>query len=98
MKWDKALYGEEILSNELLELAWFEHTEAAISDFYGYGFSLGTVGGHKVVFHTGGFRGFRNMFIQVHDEEYTFILLSNGSYNQLLWDIKNAVSNFYFPQ
>lgn len=98
LKWDKALYGEEILSKELLELAWFEHTEAAISDHYGYGFSLGTVSGHKVVFHTGGFGGFRNLFIQVHDEEYSLILLSNGSYNKLIFDIKDRVLDFYFSQ
>jgi len=95
--WDKALYSEQIISQELLDLAWTEHTEAAIADYYGYGFSLGNINGHKAVFHTGGFRAFRCMFIQVHEMEYAFMVFSNGTYSKLLFELSEIVSDYYFP-
>lgn len=96
LKWDKALYSNEILSRELLGIAWTEHTEAAISDHYGYGFSLGNINGHKAIFHTGGFRAFRCIFIQVHEMGYTFVVFSNGTYSNLLFDLQEIASDYYF--
>ena len=81
LKWDKALYTEQLLKNNLLKKMFYFHvnrTGEKSSDYYGYGWKL-----HKdpqlgkTSFHSGGNRTTRNMIVRYTDSNHTIIILGN---------------------
>jgi len=76
LKWDQALYGERVLSQETLEEAFTRGVSV-----YGLGWILDHVRvqgkRHKLVWHTGGGPGFRSVLVRMVDARVTIVLLFN---------------------
>ncbi len=81
-KWDAALYGSNILSEESKETLWKPLTLGngdswPIADAYGMGWSVGSVNGHAFVEHSGGWQGFATHFLRFVDDRLTVVVLAN---------------------
>jgi len=76
LKWDQALYGERVLSQETLEEAFTPGVSV-----YGLGWVIDHVRiqgkRHKLVWHTGGGPGFRSVLVRMVDARVTLVLLFN---------------------
>jgi len=69
-KWDRGLYGNEILSDASIGQAFRPHLSN-----YGYGWIIDTVYGKKVVMHDGGIFGFESFIARVPADETCIIYL-----------------------
>ena len=77
-RWDQALYTEQIVSQELLDLMFNPHAEIPrTDDHYGYGWMIGKIGNHQVISHGGGIDGFLTEIRRFPDDKVTIIILSN---------------------
>lgn len=78
-KWDAALYTDRILKQSVRDQMW---TPVKLNDGkshpYGFGWELGTVGGHKLVRHGGSLPGFRAGILRFVDDKLTVVVLTNG--------------------
>ncbi|MDH3744884.1 MAG: beta-lactamase family protein [Acidobacteriota bacterium] len=76
LRWDQALYGEGVISQEMLEQAFTRGVS-----FYGLGWIIDHVKiqgtRHKLVWHTGGGPGFRSGLVRLVDARVTIVLLFN---------------------
>lgn len=72
LKWDQALYGEDLVPAELLNLAY----TPGLSD-YGFGVRIDSFQNHRRISHTGSTRGFRNVIQRFPDDNLTVIVLTN---------------------
>lgn len=72
LKWDRALYTEDLLSAELLKEMW----TAGLGD-YGLGWRVDVVDGHRRLHHDGSTSGFRNYVIRYPDDRMTVLVLTN---------------------
>ena len=76
LKWDQALYGERIVSQEILDEAFTPGVSV-----YGLGWIIDHVRirgkRHKIVWHTGGGPGFRSALVRMVDARVTLVLLFN---------------------
>jgi CubicO group peptidase (beta-lactamase class C family) len=84
LRWDRALYGTQLVSEETLTEAF---TPAKLNDgtssFYGFGWDLeqdSTLG--KVVRHSGDNPGYKTHFIRFLDRDYTVIVLCNNAHDK----------------
>ena len=84
---DRALKEGRLLKKELLDSAYVPRSDAKRGVFsYGYGWRMFTSGNDKVVYHTGWWHGFKNLYVRDLTNDVTIVLLSNmvnGSLNQL---------------
>ena len=76
LKWDQALYTDDIVRQSTLELAFTGYT-GGDNDF-GYGWMVGTHGGSKSLRHGGFGTGFLNYVYRVPEKRFTYLFLSNG--------------------
>jgi len=76
LKWDQALYTDDIVRQSTLELAFTGYT-GGDNDF-GYGWMVGTYGGSKSLRHGGFGTGFLNYVYRVPEKRFTYLFLSNG--------------------
>jgi CubicO group peptidase (beta-lactamase class C family) len=78
-RWDQALYTEQLISKELLDVMFTPYVPAP--DFadmeYGYGWVIGEANDHQIVWHPGGFDGFAADIDRYIDDKVTIIVLSN---------------------
>ena len=74
LKFDQALYSEELLTEENKKLMW---TPINPSRFYGFGWIVVPFGGTTVIYHNGGSGGFNSEFRRYPEKAYTIIVLSN---------------------
>jgi len=72
LKWDRALYTEEVLPRALLEQMW-----TAGLGGYGFGWRVDSVNGHRRLHHDGSTSGFRNYVIRYPDDHLTVLVLTN---------------------
>jgi CubicO group peptidase (beta-lactamase class C family) len=72
LKWDRALYTENLLSAVLLKEMW----TAGLGD-YGLGWRVDVVDGHRRLHHDGSTSGFRNYVIRYPDDHLTVLVLTN---------------------
>jgi CubicO group peptidase (beta-lactamase class C family) len=72
LKWDRALYTEDLLSAGLLQQMWM----AGLGD-YGLGWRVDVVDGHRRLHHDGSTSGFRNYVIRYPDDHLTVLVLTN---------------------
>ncbi len=76
LKWDQALYGERMLSQETLQEAFIPGVSV-----YGLGWIIDRVRiqgkRHKLVWHSGGGPGFRSVLVRMVDARVTLVLLFN---------------------
>ena len=70
--WDAALYGDELVSTELMQQAFTPHLED-----YGFGWRIDEYNGHRRMHHSGSTVGFRNFIQRFPDERLTVIALTN---------------------
>lgn len=77
-RWDQALYTEQFVSKELLELMFSPHAKMPYPGLsYGYGWNVGEMNNHKVVSHGGSIEGFVSEIRRYTDDKVTIIVLSN---------------------
>ena len=78
-KWDAALYGESILPQARLEQMWTPTPLAKGKiEQYGFGWSLETARGTKIVEHGGGIHGFTTFIRRAPSKHLTVIVLTNS--------------------
>jgi CubicO group peptidase (beta-lactamase class C family) len=78
--WDQALYNEQFIPKELLEIAFTAHikiTDNVWAHSYGYGWAIGQQDTHKVIGHGGSISGFNTRIFRYPDDKVTIIVLSN---------------------
>jgi D-alanyl-D-alanine carboxypeptidase len=77
-RWDAALDTDRLLRSDLRQEMW---TATALPGGgkagYGYGWSVGEAGGHRMIEHGGGIRGFSTQFTRFPDDRLTVIVLTN---------------------
>ncbi len=79
LKWDQALYTEQVLSKPLLDSAFtaYSNKKPSIHN-YGLGFRMLLMpNGKKVIYHFGRWHGFNAAFARLMDEKVTVIILGN---------------------
>lgn len=96
-KWDRALYTDEILSEESKQLMFSPHMAMGNSD-YGYGWSLDKMPVGKtrdsvaIQVHGGGINGFNTLIVRVPEEDDLVVLLNNTGGTRLN-DITLGINN-----
>lgn len=79
LKWDQALYTDQVLSAALLDSAFtpYSHEKPSVHN-YGLGWRLQLLpNGKKIVYHFGRWHGFNAAFARLLDEKVTIIILGN---------------------
>lgn len=77
-RWDQALYGEDLVSQDTLELAYTSGVDSRGESIdYGFGWRIGDYRGHRRVSHGGSWVGFRTHIIRIPGLRFTVVLLSN---------------------
>lgn len=74
--WDRALYTEQLLPQDLITLMFTPHASGRMGD-YGYGWLIEFNYGQMVVLHPGALNGFKTVIERYLDQEAVFIVLSN---------------------
>jgi len=102
-KWDAALYTEKLLQKVTLDQMW---TAVILNDgipaattcgFYGFGWCLDHLRGHRVVQHVG---GTGTVIFRLPDDRLTVIVLTNigyGDHPRYTWLIAQTVAGLYNP-
>lgn len=84
---DLALKEGRLLNKALLDSAYVPRSDAKKGVFsYGYGWRTFTTEGAQIVYHTGWWHGFKNLYVRDLKNDITIVLLSNmvnGSLNSL---------------
>jgi CubicO group peptidase (beta-lactamase class C family) len=75
-RWDQALYGQDLVSQDLLDTMFTPFVPSPIGEF-GYGWIISTERGRQLVRHGGGGDGFTSLIARYPDDRVTIILLSN---------------------
>ena len=81
-KWDEALYGTKLLKQSSLDQIW---TVFRLNDGkpnpgdYGFGWSIRSINGHKVIEHGGAWQGFTCHISRYADDGITVVALTNLS-------------------
>lgn len=78
--WDQTLYSEKLLKTASLQQMWTTtrlHSGEQVP--YGFGWSVQTVNGHRLVEHGGAWQGFRTHMARYLDDRLSFIVLANSA-------------------
>lgn len=95
LKWDQALYSNQIFSKETLEEAFtpYSNEKAGIRN-YGYGWRMNVYpNGKKVIYHNGWWHGNNTVFIRMIQDSVTIIVLGN-KYNRNIYEAKDMEGYF----
>jgi CubicO group peptidase (beta-lactamase class C family) len=95
LKWDQALYTNEIFSKEMLEKAFtpYSNEKPGIRN-YGYGWRMNVYpDGKKVIYHNGWWHGNNAVFIRMIQDSVTIIVLGN-KYNRNIYMAKDMEKFF----
>ena len=78
-RWDRALYGESLISQKSIRQMWTPYPVAGISsaEGYGLGWRIAFVNGHRVIGHNGAWQGFATSFARYVDSGLTVVALTN---------------------
>ena len=89
--WDRALYGETLVTKKTLNEAFtpYKLNNGKFS-FYGFGWKLNNDPKNKIVSHSGSNPGYKTKIIRLIDKEKTIIILSNNDF--LLHDFEDKLS------
>lgn len=93
-KWDQALYGNKVLSEESKQKMFTPGLEK-----YGYGFFINetkigeTDKNEKVIQHGGGINGFNSLFTRFVDQKNLVVILDNISYGRVHDNITRSINN-----
>lgn len=95
LKWDQALYTNQIFTPQTLEAAFtpYSHEKPGVRN-YGYGWRMNVYpNGKKVIYHNGWWHGNNTVFIRMIQDSVTIIVLGN-KYNRLIYDAKDMETVF----
>lgn len=95
LKWDQAMYTNEIFSKETLEKAFtpYSNEKPGIRN-YGYGWRMNVYpDGRKVIYHNGWWHGNNAVFIRMIQDSVTIIVLGN-KYNRNIYLAKDMEKFF----
>jgi CubicO group peptidase (beta-lactamase class C family) len=95
LKWDQALYTNEIISKEMLEKAYtpYSNEKPGIRN-YGYGWRMNVYpDGRKIIYHNGWWHGNNAVFIRMIQDSVTIIVLGN-KYNSNIYQAKEMEKYF----
>ncbi len=99
LKWDQALYNNQIFSAQTLEAAFtpYSNEKPGIKN-YGFGWRMNIYpNGKKIIFHGGWWHGNNTMLMRLVQDSATIIILGN-KYNRNIYDAKklaNIFSNYF---
>jgi CubicO group peptidase (beta-lactamase class C family) len=92
LKWDQALYTEQIVNRSLLDSAFTAYDTRRPVYKYGLGWRLlHFPNGKKIIYHYGRWHGFNAAFARLPDEKVTIIVLGN----KFTRNIYNAAHDSY---
>jgi CubicO group peptidase (beta-lactamase class C family) len=98
--WDQALYGEQILAQEYLDMMFTGYAGTPSVDFegahYGYGWFTGETLGRRLIFHGGTMSGYTSGIMRFPDERVTIIALRNyeiQTYDRLEIELARMIFN-----
>lgn len=96
LKWDQALYTNQLLSQQMLDSAFTPYSNEKPSlHNYGLGWRLLMFpNGKKVVYHNGRWHGFNSAFARLVDEKVTIIILGN-KFNKGVYRIARDMYNLF---
>lgn len=96
-KWDASLYTDRILKQSVRDQMWSPvKLNNGASHPYGFGWELGTVGGHRRVHHGGSLPGFRAAIARYVDDKLTVVVLTNSD-NANSGAIALGVADLFIP-
>lgn len=80
VKWDEALTKRTLLSATSYDAIWSPGVlNSGAKTSYGFGWSLKSVDGHRLIEHGGAWQGFRSFISRYVDDKLTVIVLANSS-------------------
>lgn len=95
LKWDDALYTEQLVSQATLTDAF---TSGRLTNGqttgYGFGWQVGTYRGHRRASHTGSTIGFRTAVQRFPEQRLTVLVMINRA-NTTPWDIAERIADLY---
>jgi CubicO group peptidase (beta-lactamase class C family) len=96
LKWDQALYTEQVVSKALLDSAFTPYSfENRSVHNYGLGWHLLLLpNGKKVIYHFGRWHGFNSAFARLTDEKATIIILGNR-YNRAIYNTAHQAYDLF---
>lgn len=96
LKWDQALYTEQLVSKSWLDSAFTPYSlERPSVHNYGLGFRMLLLpNGKKVIYHFGRWHGFNAAFARLTDEKATVIILGN-KFNRNIYRAANLAYDFF---
>ncbi len=77
-RWDRALYGDQVLSSASREAFFTPHVDTRQGADYSYGWDIGTTVGRTSIAHGGGIFGFASFMTRFPEDDAAIIVLSNG--------------------
>ncbi len=96
-KWDEALNGDRILSDESRSAMWTPVVLPNGDDTgYGFGWNVGQYRGYRSVGHSGQVAGFTANFRRLPDQELAIIVFTNR-YRVSSWRIGEIVADTFLP-
>ncbi|HYM93778.1 MAG TPA: serine hydrolase domain-containing protein, partial [Chitinophagaceae bacterium] len=102
LKWDQALYTEQLISKELLDSAFTPYSfERKSIHNYGLGWRLQLLpNGKKIIYHFGRWHGFNAAFSRLVEEKATIIILGNKFDRNIYYAARAAANIFgdYYPK
>ena len=101
--WDQALYGNQLLRKENMDLLFNRHIQSGGNNYYGYGWGIGKIPlGNtseqiETVGHGGGINGFNTQITRVPSDK-TFIVLLNNTGEAPLNEMTNAIAAIIYDK
>jgi len=95
LKWDQALYSNQIFSAETLQAAFspYSNEKPGIRN-YGYGWRMNIYPtGKKIIYHNGWWHGSNTVLMRLIEDSATIIILGN-KYNRKIYDAKLLANVF----
>jgi CubicO group peptidase (beta-lactamase class C family) len=98
-KWDAALYTEKLLPRSMLREMWTPvRLNSGETHPYGFGWELGAVNAHPLIYHTGSNQGFYISIARYVQDRLTVIVLTNlDSSHSIPLEIAEKVAGAYIP-
>jgi CubicO group peptidase (beta-lactamase class C family) len=95
LKWDQAMYNNQIFSQKTLEAAFtpYSNEKPGVRN-YGYGWRMNVYpNGKKIIYHNGWWHGNNAVFIRMIQDSVTIIVLGN-KYNSAIYQSKKMAEIF----
>ena len=94
LKWDQALYTNQLFSKEMLEKAFTPYSNEPGIRNYGYGWRMKVYpDGRKIIYHNGWWHGNNAVLIRMIQDSVTIIVLGN-KYNSNIYQAKQLEKYF----